>query len=91
MAEGERYWNTLPAEVEDRNQATELPEFDKVTLLRFKDVLSSEEEYDGLKAQVEMTLQSAGLWNLIDRTKNEPKQDHPKAMNWFSLSKMVAA
>ncbi|KAJ5930401.1 hypothetical protein N7466_005894 [Penicillium verhagenii] len=91
IMEGKRNCLTLPPEVEDRNQATGLPDFDKVTLLRFKDVLSSADEYDGFKARVEMTLQSAGLLNLIDRTKNDPEQTDPNAMNWFKLSKMVAS
>ncbi|KAJ5921267.1 hypothetical protein N7466_009593 [Penicillium verhagenii] len=68
-----------------------LPEFDKVTLLHFKDVLSPAEEYDGFKARVEMTLQSAGLLNLIDGTKDDPDHTDPKADNWFKLSKMVAS
>ncbi|KAJ5925069.1 hypothetical protein N7454_007708 [Penicillium verhagenii] len=77
-------------EVEDRNQATGLPDYDKVSLLRFKDVLSSANEYNRFKARVETTLQSAGLLNLIDSTKNDLKTD-PKAINWFKLSKMVAS
>ncbi|KAJ5923520.1 hypothetical protein N7454_008765 [Penicillium verhagenii] len=84
-------WLTLPKEIEDNNQATSLPDFDKVTLLRFKDILSSESQYNRFRARVQMTLRSAGLINLIDKHKYDPKQTDNNTMNWFKLSKMVAS
>ncbi|KAJ5918565.1 hypothetical protein N7466_010557 [Penicillium verhagenii] len=87
---GKQNWLDIP-EDQDKDQSAGLPDFKDVTLLRFKDVLESPEQFEGFKARVKHILCGAGLSKLIDKTTHEPKKGASGAQNWLALSKMVAS
>ncbi|KAJ6016168.1 hypothetical protein N7540_010759 [Penicillium herquei] len=84
------YEDLEPAAAIARTQATDLPDYDSVTLEKLPITLSTRDEYDDWERAIRAALKIHKLTDLLDINIIRPKRTDKKGQTWYRFSLAVA-